>query len=143
LREGTARFDGLMLATISHQQHPIIPMETFDELVHLSSRGKRRLVEHIQPLLSGVGLRPFRKVTLESRGLHAGLSKLVCRARCRRKPLNPVALRFGTLTDDSERRCLSSARTSRSMFPPFAMSLRGSFQNDDNAAMEDVVNTTP
>jgi hypothetical protein len=44
LRERTARFDGFMLATISYQQHPIIPMETFDELVHLASRGKRRLV---------------------------------------------------------------------------------------------------
>jgi hypothetical protein len=55
-RERTARFDGLMLATISHQEHPIIPMETFDELVHLARACKRRPIEYIQALLSSVGL---------------------------------------------------------------------------------------
>src|SRR5271170_6530563 len=96
-----------MLAAISHQQHPIIPMETFDELVHLASRGKRRLIEHIQTLLASIGLHSFGKVTLESRGLHAGLSELVCRARCRRESFDSVALRFGTLADNGQRRCFS------------------------------------
>ncbi|SEF64934.1 hypothetical protein SAMN05421819_0698 [Bryocella elongata] len=36
LRERTACFDGLMLATISNQEHPVVSMETSDELVHRS-----------------------------------------------------------------------------------------------------------
>ena len=54
-------------------------------------------------------MHPFGKVMLESGSLHASLSKLVCRARCRRKSFDPVALRFGTFTDDRERRCLTRA----------------------------------
>jgi hypothetical protein len=77
LCERTAHFDGLMLATIPYQQHPIMPMETFDELVHLARGCKRRLVEHIQALFSFVWLHPFSKVMLESRSLHASLCKLV------------------------------------------------------------------
>jgi hypothetical protein len=66
LREWTACFNGLMLAAVSYQQHTIIPMETFDEFVHLARGRQRRLIEYIQALLSRVGLRPFRKMTLES-----------------------------------------------------------------------------
>ena len=107
LCERTACFDGLMLAAVSYQQHTIIPMETFDELVHLARRGKRGFIEHIQALLSSVGLRPFRKVSLESRGLRAGLSKPVGCARRRRESFHLVPLRFGTFAYDSERRCFS------------------------------------
>src|SRR5580658_8755907 len=98
-----------MLATISHQQHPIILMKTFDEIMHLARGRKRGLIEHIQTLLSSVGLHPFGKMMLESRSLHASLSKLVRCARCRRKPLDPVALGFSALADDGERRCLTCA----------------------------------
>src|ERR1700677_3443903 len=96
-----------MLAAVSYQQHTIIPMETLDELVHLARGGKRGLIEHIQALLSSLGLRPFRKVTLESRGLHTRLSQLVCRARCRRESFDLVPLRFGTLADDGKGRRLT------------------------------------
>ena len=103
MRKRTARLHGFVLATISYQKNPIIPMETFDEFVHLSSGGKRRLVEYIQALLSSIRLRPSCKVMLESRGLHAGLGELVRSARCRRKPLDLIPLRFCTFTDYSER----------------------------------------
>ncbi len=94
-----ARFNGLMLTTISYQQHTIILTEALDELMHLARRRKRGFVEDIQALLSRVGLCAFRKVTLESRGLHAGLGQLVCCARCRSESLDLVPLRFGTFTD--------------------------------------------
>ncbi len=82
-------------------------METLDELVHLARGGKRGLIEHIQALLSSLGLRTFRKVPLESRGLHTRFSQLVCRARCRRESFDLVPLRFGTFTDDGEGRRLT------------------------------------
>jgi hypothetical protein len=47
LSERTACFNGLMLTTISYQQHSIIPVETFNELVHLTRGGKRGLIEYI------------------------------------------------------------------------------------------------
>ncbi len=82
-------------------------METFDELVHLARRGKRGFIEHVQAFLSSVGPPPFSKMTLERRGLHAGVSKLVGCARCRRESFDLVPLRFGTLTDDGKGRRLT------------------------------------
>jgi hypothetical protein len=65
LRKRTPRFDGLMLTTVSHQQHTIIPMEPPDKLVHLTRRGERRLIKDIQSLFSCVGLHSFGEMMLE------------------------------------------------------------------------------
>src|SRR5208282_4875449 len=71
LRERPTCFDGLMLPRIAYQQNPISHMKPFHELVHLASRGERRLVEHIEPLLTGVRLLSPRKMALQRRGLDA------------------------------------------------------------------------
>ena len=80
LRERTARFDGLMLPRVAYQQNPVSRMKPFDELVHLARRGKRRLVEHIELLLTCVRLLSLRKMALQSRGLYARLGQLLCSA---------------------------------------------------------------
>ena len=54
LRKGTAGLYTFMLTYIAHKQYAIIPMEARDELVHLPSRGERRLIQHIKSLLSCV-----------------------------------------------------------------------------------------
>src|SRR5580700_12250955 len=54
LREGAASLHAFMLTHIANQQHPIIPMKSRQELMHLPCGRQRRLVQHVKPLLSCV-----------------------------------------------------------------------------------------
>jgi hypothetical protein len=48
LFEGLARFDALMLPSISDQQHAVLRADLFEELAHLLGARKGRLVEHVE-----------------------------------------------------------------------------------------------
>ena len=77
-------------------------MKPFDELVDLARRGERRLVEHIEPLLTCVRLLSARKMVLQSRGLDARLGQLLRCARSWSKTLDLVAFGFHSFPDDCQ-----------------------------------------
>ena len=87
-------------------------MKPFDELVHLARRGKRRLVEHIEPLLTCVRLLSPRKMGLQSRGLDAGLGQLLRRARRGSKTFDLVAFGLHSFPDHRQGSRFASASDS-------------------------------
>src|ERR1019366_1171267 len=87
-------------------------MKPFDELVHLARRGKRRLVEDIEPLLTCVRPLSPRKMALQRRGLDAGLGQLLRRARGGSKPFDLVTFGLHSFSDHCQGSRLTSASDS-------------------------------
>ncbi len=57
LCKGAASVNAFMLMHIANQQHPIIPMKTRKELVHLPCGRKRGLIQYVKTFFSCIG--PF------------------------------------------------------------------------------------
>ncbi len=66
LRERPPCFDRLMLSRVADQENPVVRMEPPHKVIHLPGRSKRALVEHIEPLVSGVGLMASGEMGLQS-----------------------------------------------------------------------------
>jgi hypothetical protein len=71
LRERSACLDGFVLPRVTNQENAIIPMQALDKLVNLPRGCERRLVDHIESLLAGVGLLAARKLPLQRGSLNA------------------------------------------------------------------------
>ena len=80
LLEGPPGLDGLMLAGIADQEHPILRAETVQEVVHLSGARETRLVDHVQMLLSVVRGLASCEMSLQRAGGNPGLSEFLGRA---------------------------------------------------------------
>ncbi len=80
LRKWPPGLYSLMLPPVADQQDTIIGMEPVHEFMQLPGRCQRRFVEHIEPLLAGVGLLAARQMLLQRGCLHARLGELVCRS---------------------------------------------------------------
>lgn len=85
LRERPVRLDGFVLPSVAYQENAIIPVQALDKLVNLPRGCKRRLVEHVQSLLAGVGLFAAGKVPLQRGGLDSRLGQSLRGARRGRK----------------------------------------------------------
>ena len=80
LLEGPSGLDGLMLAGITDQEHPILRAETVQEVVHLSGARETRLVDHVQMLLSVVRRLASCEMSLQRAGGNPGLCQFLGRA---------------------------------------------------------------
>ena len=104
LLEGTTGFHRLVLASITHQQHPILFFEALEKLIDEPCARQAGFIHHIKvPLITvsrpGLG----EKVLQRGRG-NARLLELVSGAGGWGKTLDPVALGLGTAANGSERR---------------------------------------
>ena len=102
-------FYGFVLPVIAYQQDTVMRMKPFDEVMHLPSRCQRRFIEHIEPFLAGVWMFSTRQMLLQRGRFHARLGEFLRRARCGRKPFDPVSIRFRTFTNNGHHGRLAGA----------------------------------
>ena len=69
----------------------------------LSGAGQARFIQHVEMLVSGVGLRSSGKVMLQHVGLNSGFCQLVRRSRGGRQTFDPVTFAVSGVTNGAER----------------------------------------
>src|SRR5665213_3089280 len=57
LLEGFAGIDALMLASVPHEQNPVLRSNLFHETLHLASAGETGFIDHVEVSTVGVALR--------------------------------------------------------------------------------------
>ena len=54
---GASGLDGFMLTHVAYEQHAVFGAESLQEFIDLSGAGQARFIDHVEMLVSGVGLR--------------------------------------------------------------------------------------